>query len=63
MLILNIIVLIIIAAIVGYGVGKGKITIEHKLDKETSERMLKEQEKALEQYNQMMKDLGGGVID
>ena len=63
MLILNVIVLIAVAFTVGYFIGKGKIVIEKKLDKETSERLLKEQEKAIEMYNQTMQDLGGGLSD
>ena len=61
MLILNVIVLIIVSAITGYFIGKGKIVVEKRLDKETSERVMKEQEQVIEQYNNMMQSLGGGI--
>jgi len=70
MLILNVIVLMAVAFISGYFIGKGKVVITKVLDKETSERLAKAQEELnkqarenQEKYNQIVKQfydqLGG----
>ena len=64
MLYINIIVLLALSFASGYFMGKGKIVIERKLDKTTSENIIRKQEQAVERYNNMMQELtGGGDIE
>jgi len=63
MLILNVIVLIAVAFVIGYFLGKGQIVVRKRLSKAenlAAEKELKEMNAQIKEYNEEMKSIFGG---